>query len=248
MTGASLFVAAPAAAVALALAAIAPAPPRPALTASPGRVVLDDSANAEVHVAAPRGVELVDVALAPYTLDLRGRPHLGGAGRTPRWVTARPSSLRVGARGANVTLSATPPRGAAPGDRPFALVLTTRGTRGRGVAVRLRIGVLVLAHVPGEVVRRLVIGPLHVRRAGRTRLLELAIRNAGNVVERLASGRVVLVVLWRGHVVARLRPPGRELLPHSRALVSARFRGTLRGQATVRVTLGAFVHLYAVRL
>ena len=184
--------AAPAAAVALALAATAPAPPRPALTASPGRVVLDGAARAEVHVAAPRGVELVDVALAPYALDLRGRPRLGGAARAPRWVSVRPARLRVGRAGAHVTLAATPPRGAAPGDRPFALVLTTRSPHGGSVAVRLRIGVLVVAHVPGKVARRLVIGPLRVRPAGRTRLLELAIRNAGNVMERLAPGRVVL--------------------------------------------------------
>jgi hypothetical protein len=248
VTGASLLVAVPATAVALALAAVAPAPPRPALTASPGRVVLDGAARAQVHVAAPRGSELVDVALEPYALDLRGRPQLGGAARAPRWVTARPSSLRVGARGAVVTLAARPPRGATPGDRPFALVLTTRSSRGRGVAVRLRIAVLVLAHVPGAVVRRLVIGPLRVRRAGRARLLELAIRNAGNVLERLAPGRVVLTLLRRGRVVARLHPPGRELLPHGRGLLASRFRGALRGPATVRVTLGAFVHLYAVRL
>ncbi len=173
VTGAVLLVAAPAIAVALALAATATAPPRPALTASPGRVVLDGAARAEVHVAAPRGVEVVDVALAPYALDLRGRPRLGGDARAPRWVSARPARLRVGPQGARVTLTATPPRGAAPGDRPFALVLTTRSPHRGTVAVRLRIGVLVVAHVPGKVARRLVVGPLRVRPAGRTRLLEL---------------------------------------------------------------------------
>ena len=148
--------AAPATAVALALAAVAPAPPRPALTASPGRVVLHGAARATVHVAAPRGTELVDVALAPYALDLRGRPHLGGAARAPRWVSAHPASLRVGRSGAVVTVSAAPPHGTAAGDRPFALILTTRAARGGSVAVRLRIGVLVVAHVPGRVTRRLV--------------------------------------------------------------------------------------------
>ena len=245
MTGASLLAAA---AGALALTAGAPAPPRPALTASPSRVVLDGAAGAKVRVAAPRGVQVVDVALAPYALDLRGRPRLAGAARAPRWVSARPKSLRVGPKGAVVRLTAAPPRGAAPGDRPFALVLTTRPARGKHVAVRLRIGVLVVARVPGKVVRRLVIGPLHVRRAGRARVLELAIRNAGNVTERLAPGRLALLVLHRGRVVARLRPPGRELLPHGRGLVTSRFRGSLRGPATVRVSLGAFSHVYAVRL
>lgn len=237
-----------AAAVSLALGAGAPAPPRPALTASPGRVVLDGAAKAEVRVAAPRGFELVDVALAPYALDLRGRPRLGGATRAPRWVSARPAQLKVGPNGAVVTLAAAPPRGAVPGDRPFALVLTTHRRRSDGIGLRLRIGVLVIAHVPGRAVRRLVIGPLHLRRAGRARILELAIRNAGNVTERLAPGRLVLTVLRRGRVVARLRPPSRQLLPHSRALVAARFLGPLRGRATVRVTLGSFAHLYPLRL
>ena len=250
MTGAHLVVAAPATAIAVALAlgTTAPAPPRPALTASPGRVVLDGAARAEVRVAAPRGVELVDVGLATYSLDLRGRPRLGGAARAPRWVSVRPSLLRVGAKGAAVTVAARPPRGAEPGDRPFALVLTTRASGRHGVAVRLRIGVLVLARVPGRIVRRLVVGPLHVRQHGRAHVLELAIRNAGNVTERLPPGRIVLTLLRRGHVVARLRPPGRELLPHGRALVSSLFRGGLRGPATVRVELGAFVHVYPVRL
>jgi hypothetical protein len=236
------------AAASLALGAVAPALPRPALTASPGRVVLDGVASAEVRVAAPRGFELVDVTLAPYALDLRGRPRLGGAARAPRWVSARPPSLNVGPKGAVVTLTAAPPRGAAPGDRPFALVLTTHRPLRHGLRLRLRIGVLVIAHVPGRAVRRLVIGPLHVRRVGRARILELAIRNAGNVTERLAPGRLVLTVLRRGRAVARLRPPSRQLLPHSRALVASRFRGLLHGPAAVRVTLGSFAHLYPLRL
>ena len=248
MTTAFLLVAAPATAIALALAAVAPAPPRPALTASPGRVVLDGAARAEVHVAAPRGVELVDVTLAPYALDLRGRPRLGGAARAPRWVSARPARLRVGPKGAPVTLVARPPRGAAPGDRPFALVLTTRGSHGSGVEVRLRIGVLVVAHVPGKVTRRLVIGPLRVRRAGRARVLELAIRNAGNVLERLAPGRVVLAVL-RPRTRRRASATTRAASSSRTGARSSR-RGSWepRGPATVRVTLGAFSHLYPVRL
>jgi hypothetical protein len=232
---------------ALLVAAALGAPARPALTASPSRVVLDGATTAEVRVAAPRGVEAVDVSLAPYALDLRGRPRLGGAVRAPRWVTARPARLTVGARGAVVILAAVPPKAAAPGDRPFALVLTTRGRPGSGVALRLRIGVFVLARVPGRAVRRLVIGPLRARPVRGARILELTIRNAGNVTERLPPRALVLAVLRRGRVVARLRPPARELLPRSRALVAARFVG-LRGPATVRVTLGSFVHRYPLRL
>ena len=169
VTGASLLVAAPATAVALALAAVAPAPPRPALTASPGRVVLDGAARATVHVAAPRGTELVDVALAPYALDLRGHPRLGGAARAPRWVSARPASLRVGPKGAVVTLAAGAASRSGAG-RPAVRPRPHDAERhtAHGVAVRLRIGVLVLAHVPGRAVRRLVIGPL-ARSPGRER-------------------------------------------------------------------------------
>jgi hypothetical protein len=242
VTAASLLVAAAASFV------VAPAPPRPALTASPGRVLLDGPARAEVRVAGPRGLELVDVTLAPYALDLRGRARLGGAARAPRWVSAHPSSLSVGPKGAFVTLVAAPPHGATPGDRPFALVLTTHKSGGDGIALRLRIGVLVIARVPGRAVRRLVIGPLRVRRAGHAHILELAIRNAGNITERLAPGRLVLTVLRRGRVVARLRPPARQLLPHGRALVAARFRGPHLGRVAIRVTLGSFAHLYPLRL
>ena len=104
-----------AAAGALALATVAPAPPRPSLTASPSRVVLSGATRARVRVVAPRGVQLVDVALTPYALDLRGRPRLGGAARAPAWVSVRPARLRVGRKGAVVTLAARPPRGARAG-------------------------------------------------------------------------------------------------------------------------------------
>ena len=227
------------------IALYAPAPPRPALVASPGRVVLDGTTKALVHVAAPRGRQVIDVSLAPYALDLRGRPRLGGGAPAPRWVSVRPLHLRVGPAGAVVTLAAAPPRGAVPGDRPFALVLTTRGVRGKSVAVRLRIGVLVIAHVRGKVVRRLVIGPV-VARSGR--LVELTIRNTGNAVERLARGRLVLTLLRRGRVVVRLHPPPRELLPRSRAVIVTRLPRSLHGPATVRVSLGSFVHRYPLRL
>jgi hypothetical protein len=237
-----------AATVSSVLTVAAPAPPRPVLVASPARVVLDGVTRAVVHVAAPRGHELVDVSLAPYALDLRGRPRLGGGARPPRWVSARPAHLSVGPDGALVTLAASPPRGALPGDRPFALVLTTRGVRGTSVAVRLRIGVLVIAHVPGKAVRRLVIGPLRVRRSHGVRILELTIRNSGNVVERLTPGQLVFALYRRGRIVARLHPPARELLPHSRAIVTSALRPPLRGPANVRVTLGAFVHSYPLRL
>lgn len=233
---------------ALAFTAGAPAPPRPALAVAPSRIVLDGRAKATVRVTAPRGAEVINVTLAPYALDLRGRPRLTGVNHAPDWVVARPSRLRVDAAGATVTLTSRPPRGAAPGDRPFALVLTTGRADRRGVAVRLRVGVFVLAHVPGKVVRKLMIGPLQVRRPSRIPVLELTIRNSGNVAERLAPGRLVLVLRRRGRVVARLRPAARELLPHSLALVDSAYRGRLRGAATVQVRLGAFSHVYPVRL
>ena len=195
MTVAPLFVAVGGA---LAFTVSAPAPPRPALTASPSRIVLNGAAKATVHLIAPRGAAVVDVTLTPYVLDLRGRPRLDGAQHAPGWVVARPSRLRVGAKGASVTLTSRPAPGTAPGDRPFALVLTTARTNQRGVAVRLRVGVFVLARVPGKVVRKLVIGPLKVRRPGRAPVLELTIRNSGNVAERLAPGRLVLVCAAEG--------------------------------------------------
>jgi len=236
-----------AATAAHAFTAGAAAPPRPALAALPSRVELAGRARAEVRVRSQSGSERVDVSLAPYALDLRGRPRLHGPYRPPAWISVRPRTLRVDRRGAIVTVVARPPRGAPPGDHPFALVLTTRPS-GRGVAVRLRVGVLVTARVPGRVVRRLVVGPLSVRRTGRVRMLELAVRNAGNVTERIAPGRVVLAVVVHGRVVARLHGPARSFLPRSRGVVGFAYRGAARGPATVVVGLGAFLHTYPLRL
>ena len=115
--------------------------------------------------------------------------------------------------------------------------------------MRLRIGVLVLAHVPGPTVRRLVIGPLNVRRVGRARVLELAIRNAGNITERLAPGRARRSRCSATDTSSRVcaRPAVSSCRTAARSS-RRRFRGALRGPATVRVTLGDFSHLYAVRL
>ena len=217
----------------------------PTLIVSPGRVVLDGAAEAEVHITALRGTELIDVAVAPYALDVRGRPRLRGATGAPHWCSVRPAWLRAGAKGATVKIAAAPPRTATPGDRPFALVLTTRPARGKGVGVRLRIAVLVIAHVHGTVVRRLVVGPVVIRSG---RLVQLTLRNSGNAVERLARGRLVLTLLRRGRVVVRLHPPSRLLLPHSRAVVVSRLPRSLHGPATVHVSLGSFVHRYPLRL
>jgi len=232
-------------AVALLAAAATISASAPTLIVSPGRVVLEDTARAEVHITAPRSSELVDVAVAPYILDVRGRPRLRGATGAPGWISVRPARLRVGPKGSSVSVTAAPPRTAPAGDRPFALVFTTRPAHGKGVGVRLRIAVLVIAHVHGEIVRRLVIGPVVIRS---DHLVELTIRNAGNAVERLARGRLVVTLLRRGRVVVRLHPPPRMLLPHSRAVVVARLPRSLHGPATVRVSFGSFSHQYPLRL
>ena len=120
-----------------------------------------------MHVAARHGSELVDVALAPYALDLRGRPRLGGAARAPRWVSARPARLRVGAEGSSREAggrSASRRSSRRPAVRPRphdpAAHGATVSRSGCGSACSS------LAHVPGKAVRRLVIGPLRVRRGG----------------------------------------------------------------------------------
>ena len=107
----------------------------------------------------------------------------------------------------------------------------------RHVRVRLRVGVIVDLRVRGKIVRRLDPRSLTVRHHGAQRLLELRLVNRGNVTERLGGGRLRLALLRNGHAFTRLRPSGRELLPHSAGLAEFFYRGGVRGPVVARVEL-----------
>ena len=239
-----------AAAIGLAAVVLAPASagasttrPLLALTATPARVALAGSENATVRVTNPgRRPVTVDVARAGFSLDRRGRPKIGRRGglrAATAWLAVRPRRfvLRAGASRL-LTVRSRLPRRAEPGDHDALVLLTTRPRRGGAVAMRMRIGIVVVVRAPGRVVRRLVLGRMRVRRGRRVRVLELVVVNRGNVTQTLERGRI-RVVLRRGRLRARLRSEPRELRPRTSGVVQLRYGGRLRGRVTalVRATL-----------
>jgi hypothetical protein len=172
---------------------------------------------------------VVDVARAGFVLDLRGRPR--AVARRSSWLAVRPHRLTL-APGATATLTVSahvPPR-AQPGDHSELVLLASRPPAARGLPVRLRLGVVVVVRAPGRVVRSLSAISLHVRRAGKARVLGLLLANRGTVTESVGGPCTLLWLHRRGRILARLRTAERRILPHTRGLVELVYRGRLRGQ------------------
>lgn len=223
----------------LGAAALAVAPPQISLVASPAHVQLDGAGRQSVRVSNHgRAPLVVDAARAGFALSLRGRPRLVTTPEAGRWLTFAPRRFRVPAGGStSITVTTRVPRGSTPGDHTALLLLTTRPRPRGGLAVRMRLGVVVVLRVPGQIVRRLEPVRLIVHRTKGKRTLVLTLANRGNVTETLPAGRLT-VTLWKGRrQLARFRPPPRELLPHARALFDLRYGGRSRGPITALVQL-----------
>ena len=212
------------------------------LTATPAHVALAGFGRAMVRVANPGASPVVvDVARAGFALDLRGRPKVvsrGGARAASSWLTVRPPRFVLAAGASrSLMLSSRLPSRVEPGDHDALVLLTTRPRRGSGVLVRMRIGIVVVVRAPGRIVRRLSLGPLRVRRERGARILELDVRNRGNVTESLERGDVGLT-LRRGSAEIRVRAEPRDLRPRTGGIVQFRYRGALQGwaTATARIT------------
>jgi hypothetical protein len=149
------------------------------------------------------------------------------------------------------------PARAEPGDHDALLLLTTRRRAQDGVAVRMRLGVVVVVRAPGTVVRRLGLGAMRAtraRKAGRRGLvLELLVVNRGNVSESIEPRHAVVSLLRRGRRIARLTARPQELRPRTQGIFQFRYRGRARGRVTARVhvSLGegrVFSRTYRIRL
>ncbi|HEU5244185.1 MAG TPA: hypothetical protein VFU33_07275 [Gaiellaceae bacterium] len=209
------------------------------LSASPLRVKLRGASTAAVVVRNPgRRALLVDVSRAGFARSLRGGARVRPARGVAKWLRMRPKRIRIapGAKGV-LHVRAVPLRHTPPGDHPALVLLTTRPLGVRHVRVRLRVGVIVDLRVRGRIVRRLDARALTVRHSGALRLLELRLVNRGNVTERLADDGLGITLLSAGRKPVRLRPRGRELLPHSAGIAVFAYRGTLRGTVIARVEL-----------
>jgi hypothetical protein len=209
------------------------------LSATPLRLTLRGAAARAVTVRNPgRRTLLVEVSRAGFGRSLRGKPRVRPGGRAATWLRIRPRRIRVapGAKGV-LHVRAAPPLRAAPGDHPALVLLTTRPLGVRHVRVRLRVGVIVVLHVRGRIVRRLDARALAVRRRGVMRRLELHLVNRGNVTERLGGDGLRLSLLRGGRKLATLWPAPRELLPHSAGIAVFDYRGRLRGDVLAQIQL-----------
>jgi hypothetical protein len=205
------------------------AAPPVAIAVSPARVLLAAGETQPLHLAN-RGTEAasVRVTTAGYTLGLRGRVRIlesRGA------VAVRPARLVVPARGSiDVTVRG---RADGPGDHP-SLVLFTTERSPSDIAVRLRLGVVVLVRGRGVVVHRVDAERL----VARVRHLDLWLRNAGNVAEPLRI---------------RIRAGGRWLrdtrliLPRARAIATFSVRVAAQ-HALVEVAYGGRVLRRTLRI
>ena len=228
------------------------------LTATPAHVVLMGSSRATVRVSNP-GLNpvVVDIGRSGFSLDLRGRPKIVARGdrrAAAAWLTVSPARFVVGGGASRfLTVASRLPRSLAPGDYDALVLLTTRPRRRAGVAVRMRIGFVVVVRAPGRIVRRIALGRLRVRRHRGVRVIELDVANRGNVTESVDRGNVRLT-LRRGPAVAQVRADPRAVRPRTGGIVQFRYRGPLTGwiTATARIALEAgrapVVRTYRVKL
>ena len=213
------------------------------LSASPLRLTLTGVSAAAITMRNPgRRPLLVDVSRAGFARSPRGKPRVRPARGAAAWLRLRPRRVRI-APGAKAILhvAANPRRRASPGDHPALVLLTTRPLGVHRVRVRLRVGVIVVLHVRGRIVRRLDARALTVRRAGARRLLELRLVNRGNVTERLGGDRLRLVLVRHGRTLATLHPRRREFLPHSAGIAEFTYHGRIRGDVFARIELRPLV-------
>lgn len=246
--------------IALALAAaalpllLAPAPlegagadrPRVALAVSPSHLELEPPASRTIRVRNGGASRLaIDV-----------RPHAAGVQSGAGWLHVAPVHLLLRAgQSSLLTLRATRPQRAEPGEHSALVLLATRVQRARGrLDVHLRVGVRIKLVVPGRVMRDVRLGGVRVRRGRGAWLLFVSVANRGNVTVPLRH-KVSVELARRGRHVKHVRVTARPALrPGSRSAVVLRCNGRLRGNVVLTVRLGfgpgiaSVVRRYALHL
>jgi hypothetical protein len=232
-------------ALASAPAGASAARPAVALTASPAHVELSGAARATVKVTNSGGRRVVvDMRRAGFAVDLRGRPKIVATNRVRRsaaaWLSLRPRTIVLGPGASRVvTIASRPPSRVEPGDHDALVLLTTRPLVKDRVAVRMRMGVVVVVRVPGTIRRRLELRAAHVARRGRVRALELVVANLGNVTELFTRKRAVVALHRGGQRITRLTAETRSLRPGTVGVLQFRYRRTLSGPMIAHVDVVA---------
>ena len=230
-------------ALASASAGASAARPRVVLTASPAHVELSGAGRETVSITNS-GVDrvVVDVSRAGFVLDLRGRPKIVTASDARRsavdWLSLTPRrlALRPGAT-RSVTVAAKPPSRAEPGDHDALVLFTTRRRVKGRVAVRMRMGVVVVVRVPGVILHRLALQGVRFRKSARVRTLELVVANLGNVTESFSRRSAVVSFHRAGWRIARMTADPRALRPGTLGVFQFRYGGTMSGPVIARVAV-----------
>jgi hypothetical protein len=203
--------------------------PRVSLSVSPARLAL----------AAPgaRTIKLRNSGAEQVVVDVTRRP-LDPQPAAKTWLQISPARLVLhSGENAILTLRASPPLHAEPGEHHVLVLLTTRPLHGGRVNVQVRLGVRIRVVVPGRIVRNAALGGLRIRRSHTARFMFVSVTNRGNVTVPL-RGRVTALLLRRGQRLAQLTPRGRRtLLPGARAGLALRYSGRVRGLRTVVVRI-----------
>ena len=200
---------------------------------------------------------LLPRAAGRLPLDLRGRPRVVGQDAGNRsaasWLAFRPRTLTIGpGTSRTVAIVSRVPARAEPGDHDALVLFTTRRRVRDGLAVRVRMGVVVVVRAPGRIVRRLVLGGMRATRARRDRFLELAVTNRGNVTESFERGDTVVSLERGGRRLGRLVAEARSLRPGTRGVLRFPLRRRLTGPVLARLDLvsdaGRVQRVYRTRL
>ena len=179
---------------------------------------------------------------ASFAFDLYGNAAIAPR-RVPSrsahtWLVVSPRRLALApGRVGILQVRARLPHGARPGDHQALLLLSGIARGSARVAIKARIGVLVLVRVPGRIVRRVVVGHVWVARGRRGRTIAVTAVNRGNVAERLLPGQITVSLRRGRRVVEVIHGLARDLLPHSRGVVALRSRASLRGRFTAVVRI-----------
>ena len=215
----------------------APAPL--ALSVSPAHLALTAGGRATIHVRAVSGGRLLlRTSIAGLTLDERGRPQIAARRDAAAWLTLHPQAILAGRDGASFVVTSRRPSGARPGDHIAIVLLTATASGSKGIAVDMRVGLVVTVRIGGRSIRRVEVVAVHTRAArGGRRLIAITVANLGERIESIGGGRLAVTLVRRGRIIGRFRVARRQLLPHSRAVVAYGTRSMVRGPVVARVSL-----------
>ena len=177
-------------------------------------------------------------SIAGLRLDSRGRPQIARRRDAAAWLTLQPRSTFAGRDGASFIVTSRRPPGARPGDHTAIVLVTATAPAGRGIAVAMRVGLVVTVRVGGRSIRRVEIVAARARGVpGGGRLVAVTVANRGERIESIGGARLAVTLERRGRIIGRFRVPRRQLLPHTRAVVAFRVRSSARGPVVARVAI-----------